>query len=136
MLGPSDHAYDCRIDQRLCMDCGCWCKCKKCDAFLPRTPGEGILGYFCATDNVLPANPSHLRSPLPALGTEKGCAEREEEGVYSTERGEDKGDDWGKDKRGEDSKRSSRNGSSQVVDVDVTTAAQGVGRGWQQVTQL
>ena len=50
-----------------------------CGDFLPRTPGEGLLGHFRAAEHVLPGNPSHLQATLPAHRTEGGRAEREEE---------------------------------------------------------
>ena len=63
----------------------CWRQCKNRSAFLPQTPGEALLGEFCAAEHVLPANPSHLRAQLMAHGTKGRRAEREE----------DSGDDGG-----------------------------------------
>ena len=96
MLGLSDRACDCRNTRHQCTDYVCWRQCKNCGAFLPRTPGEVLLGHLRAAENVPHVKPLHLQEPLTDHGTEGGRAEKEEEeGGYITERGEDRGEDGG-----------------------------------------
>ena len=80
-LGQSTRTSDCWNTWRQCTDCVFWSQCKNCGAFLPRTPGEVLLGHFRVAEHVPPSNPSHLRAPLAAHRTEGGRAERGEQGA-------------------------------------------------------
>ena len=78
-IDPSTRGCDCQNAHHQCTDCVCWCQFKNRSAFLLRTPREGLIGHFRAVEHVPPVNPSHVRAPLPAHGTEGGGAGRGEE---------------------------------------------------------
>ena len=75
-LGASARACNCRNAWRQCVHCVCWLQCKNRGAFLPRMPGEGLLGHFRMVEHALPANSSYCQAPLLAHKT-KGWARKE-----------------------------------------------------------
>ena len=79
-LGPSSRTCECHNTRHHCTDCVCWRQCKNHGAFLPRTPGEGLLGRFCMAVYSPPANPLHRWDPQAGHGTKGRQSERGEGG--------------------------------------------------------
>ena len=65
---------------------------KNCGAFVPRMPGEVLLGHFFKEVHSPSTNPLHHRAPQAARGTEGGRSERGEGGGGQAE---DKEEDRG-----------------------------------------
>ena len=110
-----------------------------------RTLGEGLFDHFCAVAHEPPVNPSHRRATLAVHRTKGGSTEREKEGDYATEDGEDSGDDRREEGWGDDMDRSLGDGSgvngasttgddeSSMEGADGTTGAAEDGGEWRQV---
>ena len=81
-------------------------------AFLTRMPGGGgMFGHFHAVSHEPLANNSYRWAPLAAHTTEGAQAERDEEGGYKTAEGEESREERGEKECGDNTDRSSGNGS-------------------------